>query len=347
MRPDTTIVEGPYRARQLGDGSRVSTQAATVIELLGKGVLTNLAELGVEEGKVPVGGPTGEYELVDTSSFGIQDPNGTLEKVAVFPDAQDLGEKLLGLKDDAAGRASARQYIRATSGELRNLIINPLFSINQRAVSGTVTLTSGQFGYDRMKAGASGCTYTFSTNNGVTTLNITSGSIFQIIEASAFAGRAGTHVLSWAGTAQGRIMADPWGTSGSVSRVCGGSGNVSVEFSAGTVSLVQFERDYVTDFCTRHVQQEIDFCQGYWQQVAVSFNGMVTSGASYSARERLVPEMRAIPGLSATVGGVSGFPNAAPSVLVGNPNTIVVGAVANATVSGGTFTYTVTCNAEI
>ncbi|MDH0367966.1 hypothetical protein [Brucella anthropi] len=78
----TTIVDGPYRARQLGDGSRVSTQAATVIELLGNGVLTNLAELGVEEGKAPVGGPTGEYELVDTSSFGIQDPNGSLGKLA-------------------------------------------------------------------------------------------------------------------------------------------------------------------------------------------------------------------------------------------------------------------------
>ncbi len=80
----TTIVDGPYRARQLGDGSRVSTQAATVIELLGNGVLMNLAELGVEEGKVPVGGPTGEYELADPATFGIQDPNGSLGKLAAL-----------------------------------------------------------------------------------------------------------------------------------------------------------------------------------------------------------------------------------------------------------------------
>lgn len=86
----TTIVDGPYRARQLGDGSRVSTQAATVIELLGNGVLTNLAELGVEEGKVPVGGPTGEYELVDTSTFGIQDPNGSLGKLAALTLAANM-----------------------------------------------------------------------------------------------------------------------------------------------------------------------------------------------------------------------------------------------------------------
>lgn len=72
------IVNGAYRARQLGDGSRVSTQAATVIELLGNGVLANLAELGVEEGKVPVGGPTGEYELTDL----VTDPNGSLGKLS-------------------------------------------------------------------------------------------------------------------------------------------------------------------------------------------------------------------------------------------------------------------------
>lgn len=76
----TTIVDGPYRARQLGDGTRVSTQAATVIELLGNGVLTNLAELGVEEGKAPVGGPTGEYELQPV----VSDPKGNLASIAAL-----------------------------------------------------------------------------------------------------------------------------------------------------------------------------------------------------------------------------------------------------------------------
>ncbi|MEJ5026383.1 hypothetical protein [Brucella anthropi] len=74
------IVDGPYRARQLGDGSRVSTQAATIIELLGNGVLINLAELGVEEGKAPVGGPTGEYELQPV----VSDPKGNLASIAAL-----------------------------------------------------------------------------------------------------------------------------------------------------------------------------------------------------------------------------------------------------------------------
>ena len=80
----TSIVDGPYRARQLADGTRVGTQAATLIELLGDGTLAGIAALGVEEGKALVGGPAGQYELVDTSTFGIQDPNGSLGKLAAL-----------------------------------------------------------------------------------------------------------------------------------------------------------------------------------------------------------------------------------------------------------------------
>lgn len=129
----TTIVDGRYRARQLGDGTRVSTQAATVIELLGNGVLTNLAELGVEEGKTPVGGPTGEYELVDTSSFGIQDPNGSLGKLAALTlaankaittdgngNAQQSNLGTLGRALLALASGTSAQYVRA-DGTLQTL----------------------------------------------------------------------------------------------------------------------------------------------------------------------------------------------------------------------------------
>ncbi len=85
----TSIVDGPYRARQLADGTRVGTQAATLIELLGDGTLAGIAALGVEEGKSLVGGPAGQYELVDTSTFGIQDPNGSLGKLAALTLAAD------------------------------------------------------------------------------------------------------------------------------------------------------------------------------------------------------------------------------------------------------------------
>ncbi len=71
-----------YRMRFLPDGARFAGKSTNLIELLGNGILTNLAELGVEDGKVPVGNAAGQYELVDTSTFGLQDPNGTLAKFA-------------------------------------------------------------------------------------------------------------------------------------------------------------------------------------------------------------------------------------------------------------------------
>ncbi len=92
----TSMTDAPYRARYLPDGARVTAQTTTLIEMLGNGVLTNLAELGVEEGKAPVGGPTGEYELVDTSSFGIQDPNGSLHALAGLTSAADKGIMFTG-----------------------------------------------------------------------------------------------------------------------------------------------------------------------------------------------------------------------------------------------------------
>jgi hypothetical protein len=47
----------------------------------------------------------------------------------------------------------------------KNKIINGGFRVNQRAVSGSVVLTVGNYGLDRWKAGASGCTFTFATVN--------------------------------------------------------------------------------------------------------------------------------------------------------------------------------------
>ncbi|MDR6430998.1 hypothetical protein [Brucella pseudogrignonensis] len=79
-----TIVDGPYRARQLGDISRYPTQAATIIDLLGNGVLTNIADIPVEEGKLLRGNAAGQYEAVAEDEIGIQDPNDSLAKLAAL-----------------------------------------------------------------------------------------------------------------------------------------------------------------------------------------------------------------------------------------------------------------------
>lgn len=198
----------------------------------------------------------------------IAGPDGAPDNaVALFDGPSGKTLKSGGLLGTAAFKA-----VSEIAG-FRNLIINPLLGINQREKSGTVILAAGQYGHDRFKAGASGCTYTFSTSNGVTTFNISAGSLRQVIEASSFAGRGGQYFLSWAGTAQGRIDSGSYGASGAVSATCDGSANVSVEWGTGTLSLPQFERGFVTDFSARHRHQELALCEFYCRQNYVAAAG--------------------------------------------------------------------------
>lgn len=144
----------------------------------------------------------------------------------------------------------------------RNKIINGNFAVNQRGVSGTVTLAAGAYGHDRWKAGASGCTYTFATVENVTTLTITAGSLLQIIEGVNLF--SGTHTLSWAGTAQGKIGAGAYSVSGVTGTATGGT-NLNIEFNTGTLAKVQFEQGSVpTPFEARPIGQELLLCQRYY-----------------------------------------------------------------------------------
>ena len=153
----------------------------------------------------------------------------------------------------------------------RNAIINGNFGVNQRGVSGTVSLSAGEYGHDRWKAGASGCTYTFSTTEGVTTIDISAGSLIQVIEDVNLV--TDTYVLSWEGTAQGKIGAGSYGDSGVTGSVTGGS-NLSIEFGTGTVSRVQFERgNKPTPFEHRSYGEELALCQRYYWNKKSTLSG--------------------------------------------------------------------------
>lgn len=182
---------------------------------------------------------------------------------------------------------------------VKNAIINGNFSVNQREVSGTVSLTAGVYGHDRWKAGNSGCTYTFATSGNVTTLTITAGSLIQVIEGNNLFD--GTYTLSWTGTAQGKIGAGSYSASGVTGSVTGGS-NLNIEFNTGTLSLVQFEPGAVaTPFERRPYGTELALCQRYYLSVVQpGYQQRVDTTGVYPIPVSHPVLMRAIPTVALT-----------------------------------------------
>jgi hypothetical protein len=162
----------------------------------------------------------------------------------------------------------------------KNVIINGGFNVNQRAVSGTVTLAAGVYGHDRWKAGASGVTYTFAISANVTMLTITAGSLIQVVEGLNL--YTDTYSLSWTGTAQGKIGAGSFAGSGVTGSITGGT-NTNIEFGTGTVSQVQLEAGAVVTLMERRdYGRELIMCQRYYYRIAAEQSSGVRVGSGYN-----------------------------------------------------------------
>ena len=120
----------------------------------------------------------------------------------------------------------------------KNKIVNSDFSINQDAVSGTVTLAPDEYGHDMFKGGGSGAQYTFSTSQNEVEVTITAGSLIQTVHGDFL--RSGTYVAGWKGTAQVKIGGGSFGDSGITGAVVGGN-NLDIEIGLGTIKNLQFE----------------------------------------------------------------------------------------------------------
>lgn len=146
-----------------------------------------------------------------------------------------------------------------------NLLIGN-FRINQRQVTGSVVLSSGEYGHDRFKGGSTGCSYTFATSSNITTITISAGTLEQVVEGDNIA--SGTHVLSWTGTAQGRIDGGSYGDSGKVSATLTGGTDATVEFDTGTLALTKLESGkFATVFENIDIGQELLLCQRYFERL--------------------------------------------------------------------------------
>lgn len=225
----------------------------------------------------------------------------------------------------------------------RNLLRNASFAINQRAVSGTVTLAAGAYGHDGLRFGASGATYTFATVGVDTQVTVTAGSLIMPIEADMIEG--GVYTLSQAGAAQARVWqgtgysgsgsyaACPFQTSGLTANA-----QTNVEFSTGTILRPQFEKGaFATSFERRQTTVELDYCKRYFNRVVNSlpFNYPLGFGAFNNTTQGLlviaVPTMRVTPTPSIATGSLSvassGGTTTSINIFMGGPNLLTLQAI--------------------
>ena len=175
----------------------------------------------------------------------------------------------------------------------QNRIINGAFVINQRGYASAANLASGVYGFDRWKSGFTNTALTFTAGSQSTTVTIsTSGVLQQIVERENMP--AGTYVLSWSGTATGRVYnsgaTPPSYAASPITATLDGSANVVVEFTASgstkTLGLVQLEGGTVfSPFEYRLREEELAFCQRYYQRLGDANLGIWGTGYTPSASQ--------------------------------------------------------------
>ena len=234
-----------------------------------------------------------------------------------------------------------------------NRIINGNFAVNQRGyVSGTAlpaspTVANG-YGHDRWKAGAGGCTYTFTAALPDTTITITANTLTQIIEAGMIEG--GVYTLSWTGTAQARVyQGTPTGTyaaSPIVTASLTAGTNTIVEFNTGSVGRVKFENGAVaTPYNRQSLAKNLADCQRYYQVnhlYMVLYNGGASQPFGYETAFKAT--MRGAP----TVTAVSPSYSNSSGITVGSITTDSVALYVTATAVGvANFSSYSVANAEL
>ena len=273
---------------------------------------------------------TSVIQAVDSAGVVIKTDDGTIRLTVA-----DDGSVVVG------GTIQASNLSATGSTSNRNVLINGNFLVNQRAVSGSVVLAAGEYGHDRFKAGASGCSYTFSTSANVTTLSISAGSLVQVVEGANL--QSDTYTLSWTGTAQGKIGGGSYGDSGVSASVTGGS-DLSVEFNTGTLSLAQLEIGTATPFEHRSYGDELARCKRYLQRWDYTTLDRIPMNGGWEAAlfKELVPEMRSSPTISYQYLEVRDDRNAPSTITATGGESHAVYFLCGATASGGggTLRYT-------
>jgi hypothetical protein len=217
----------------------------------------------------------------------------------------------------------------------RNRIINGAFVINQRGLTSGFSMASGTYHFDRWRSGFSNTTLTYTLGSQSTTVTIsTSGVLQQFVERANMP--AGQYVLSWSGTATGRVYnfggtPPAYGASPQIVTL-DGSANVVVEFTASgstkTLGTVQLEAGPVfSPFEYRLRGEELALCQRYFEK---SYSQGVAPGTNTD--DGAIYTGAGVAGVAMTTGFVMGAlrfvvtKRAVPTIVVydrpGNPNKV-------------------------
>lgn len=265
---------------------------------------TDVGDIGVQGTNIPSNFDNSQREIMShladmnagTSplhdTFSVADPADLTKKARIDAGHVTAGQtRIISMGDEDVTLVA----------DDRNLVINSNFAVNVRGVSGTVVLAAGDYGHDQWKAGSSGCTYTFATVENVTTITITAGSLQQIIPGTNL--YSGTHSLSWAGTAQGKIDSGSYSSSGLTGTATGGT-NLTIEFNTGTLSQVTLNKGPTA---LPYKSEDIEIATARCQQYACIV-GMTMSTATlpYDNTAFFPVEMAAQPVVSLISGGVNG-----------------------------------------
>ena len=188
--------------------------------------------------------------------------------------------------------ATGIKWAAPGGGANPNLIINGNFTINQRAYVSAANLASGSYGFDRWKSNYTNTTLTFTSAPAGQEITINSaGGLQQIVEQANVP--AGTYVLSFTGTATGRIYnsgaTPPSYAASPITFTADGLANVVVEFTASggtrTLSKVKLESGSSATAYTyagETIAGELANCQRYYWRTPSSGDAFLANGFQIS-----------------------------------------------------------------
>jgi hypothetical protein len=229
----------------------------------------------------------------------------------------------------------------------RNRLHNGAFRINQRGYASGTALAAAAYAHDRWKAGAGGCTYTFTQAQPSTAITITAGTLQQAVEDLDVEG--GAYVLSWSGTATGRINAGGYAASPVTVTGLPADAVITVEFGVGTVGTVQLEPgSSPSPFERIGMSQDLAACQRYYETGStIVWSGYVVSGMTAYVSQRFRVVKRAVPVMVYVDAGVASFPAGTPTAGSVDVDRFTVSKIANGGPGGGYFIFTFTASAEL